>query len=108
MRIRHSVAGIENAGNGMVMVTFKEVISNKAMKEYLERAQKDYNSQGFAGNIPIPMLNQIRESRFKNEFRQQFPLAKWELKGLLIGDQVDIDMPLTIDDIVPMNDGFGV
>lgn len=108
MKIRHYVSSITQENDSVIVVIFKEKVSTETMKEYLDQAQKDWTEQGLPDKIPIHVLNNIRNQRFQNEFMMKFPVYDWKKNELKIHDEVTIDMPLLLSDVVKVESDSGI
>ncbi len=106
--IPHYVSKIFLRDDKVIIVTFQEKVSNDVMKKYLEEAQADWTKQGLPDKIPISTLNQVRNDRFKNEFQMRFPYHLWKQRDLKINDEVQINMPLVLTDVISVEPDIGV
>jgi len=61
----------------------------------------------FGGNIPLDVMVQLREQRFKNEFEMRFPFYEWSNRNLKIHDRVEINMPLQLSDVQLIDQDIG-
>jgi len=105
--IQHYVSSINHQAD-FVWVKFKEVVSNDSMRKYIEDAQKAWKQDGMQGKMPIEVIAQLREQRFKNEFEMKFPFIEWAQRDLKIHDKVEIDMPLQLVDIKSVGTDEGI
>jgi len=79
------------------------------MAHYLISATKAWKRDGMPGAIPKDMLEVIRKERFKNnEFTMHFPYHEWNNRNLMLNQQVDIDMPLVLSDVLTTEIDEGV
>ena len=106
-KILHYVSSI-NQKDEFVWVLFKEKISNDNLIKYLADAAQAWKDQGMPGSIPQSTLDLLREQRFKNEFEMKFPFIQWAKRNLKIHDQVEIDMPLQLNDIISVGTDEGI
>lgn len=100
----HSISQEED----FVKVIFREIPSNEMVLDYIKHIKSEWDRQQMPGDISLETLNQVKNSRFKNEFMMKFALHQWNQRGLRILDQVKIDMPLQLDDIKTVVPDMGV
>ncbi len=105
--ITHYVSSISQQED-FVWVIFKEKVSNDSMAKYLDKAAESWKGQGMPGKMPLSVMNQLREQRFKNEFEMKFPYILWTKRNLKIHDTVEINMPLQLSDIKTKHHDLGV
>jgi len=105
---QYFVNGIYQINQGAVTIQFKEKISNKTMETYLETIQKDWVRQGFGTTMPIETMAQYRQKRLDTTFQMNFAALEWAKLNLKMNDLVEINIPVSINDIKPIENNFGV
>lgn len=106
--IHHYVYSISQLVPGFVTVIFKEMVSTKIAADYIQQAIQDWKTQGLPGEPPKHVLDHIRQQRFQNQFEMKFLIHEWNKRKLSIGDEVKINMPLQLDDVITVEPEMGV
>jgi len=110
-KIRHVIVSISKCDRDQdcIFVKFNELTKPEHMAKYLASAAYSWTRDGMPGTIPDDILDNIRKERFqKNEFTMHFPFLEWQQRNLLLNQQVDIDMPLQLSDVVLIEPEIGV
>lgn len=106
-KISHYVSSI-NHKDDFVWVMFQEIPTNETMIKYIAEAAISWKECNMPGELPQNIIDQLRVSRFKNQFEMKFPFVDWVKRDLKIQDKVEIDMPLRLTDIVSAGIDEGV
>lgn len=102
-KIDHYVSGIHACSNDekCIVVVFTEINPPSKMAEYIAEAITSWKHEGLPGEPPKRALDMIRQDRFPhNDFKMHFSFADFSNRKLRINDQVVIDMPLQLSDVV--------
>jgi len=103
------ISGIQIEQDQMV-VTFTVTNTEERMKRLLDLALRKWIRQ-YGMHIPFPQHYKVQVmAQGIPPMVMRLPIAKWNNRGFQLNDKVIINIPETIDDIIPVKktDGFDV
>jgi len=102
-KVQHRITRITkcDSDDDCIAVLFREIPPPEMVESYMKSAQVEWSKSGHTGLIPKEMQTKIKYDRLTHALcEMHFPYLEWQKRNLMLNQKVEINLPLSLDDVI--------